>query len=45
MTDTSLTAKIDAAIGRQQKYVAEIADRIANTDSRRVDQHVALWTN
>jgi hypothetical protein len=42
MTDTSLIAKIDAAIGRQQKYVAEIADRIANTDSRRIDQHVAL---
>jgi hypothetical protein len=42
MSDPSLMSKIDGAIGRQTKYIAEIKDKIATADSRLTDQHVAL---
>ena len=42
MTDPSLTAKIESAIAKQTKYIADIDERISRTDDRLIDQRARL---
>jgi hypothetical protein len=42
MSDSSLMSKIDKAIDKQTKYLADLADTISTTDSRLYDRHAKL---
>jgi hypothetical protein len=42
MSDPSLMSKIDKAIEKQTKYLADLAETISTTDSRLHDRHTKL---